>query len=88
MQNNAQILIVDDDLALLQALPQTIYLRLKGIKVDTSDAALVALDRIQQTDYDAHRERHQDAWHGWTRTPDEDSRTASRDSGDIDHRPW
>jgi len=53
MQNNAQILIVDDDLALLQALPQTIYLRLKGIKVDTSDAALVALDRIQQTDYDA-----------------------------------
>jgi signal transduction histidine kinase len=53
MQNNAQILIVDDDIALLQALPQTIYLRLKGIKVDTCDAALVALDRIQQTDYDA-----------------------------------
>ncbi|HEY5004558.1 MAG TPA: hybrid sensor histidine kinase/response regulator [Ktedonobacteraceae bacterium] len=53
MQNNAQILIVDDDTALLQALPQTIYLRLKGIKVDTCDAALVALDRIQQMDYDA-----------------------------------
>jgi signal transduction histidine kinase len=53
MQNTAQILIVDDDTALLQALPQTIYLRLKGIKVDTCDAALVALERIQQTDYDA-----------------------------------
>jgi signal transduction histidine kinase len=53
MQNTAQILIVDDDTALLQALPQTIYLRLKGIKVDTCDAALVALERIQQMDYDA-----------------------------------
>ncbi len=53
MQNTAQILIVDDDTALLQALPQTIYLRLKGIKVDTCDSALVALERIQQTDYDA-----------------------------------
>ena len=53
MQNTAQILIVDDDTALLQALPQTIYLRLKGMKVDTCDAALTALERIQQTDYDA-----------------------------------
>ena len=53
MQNTAQIFIVDDDTALLQALPQTIYLRLKGIKVDTCDAALAALERIQQMDYDA-----------------------------------
>ncbi len=53
MQNTAQILIVDDDAALLQALPQTIYLRLKGIKVDTCDSALAALERIQQVDYDA-----------------------------------
>jgi two-component system sensor histidine kinase/response regulator len=47
------VLIVDDDAALLQALPQALALRLKEVKVDTSDSAIEALQRIQQYDYDA-----------------------------------
>src|SRR5947208_7982414 len=47
------ILIVDDDLALLQALPQALYLRIDGIKVDTSDEAQSALERIAEREYDA-----------------------------------
>ncbi|MFL5658461.1 MAG: ATP-binding protein [Ktedonobacteraceae bacterium] len=47
------ILIVDDDLALLQALPQTLYLRLDRIKVDTSDEAQSAIERIAEREYDA-----------------------------------
>jgi signal transduction histidine kinase len=46
------ILIVDDDTALLRALPQALYLRLKDVKVDTCDSALEALERIQENDYD------------------------------------
>lgn len=53
MENIANILIVDDDQALLQALPQMLYLRMKGVQVDTADSALPALDRIQEHDYDA-----------------------------------
>lgn len=53
MTNGAYILIVDDDPALLQALPQTLYLRMPGVKVDTCDSALEALKRIQEHDYDA-----------------------------------
>ena len=34
------ILIVDDDAALLQALPQALHLRVAGVKVDTSDSRL------------------------------------------------
>ncbi|GCF08801.1 ATP-binding response regulator [Dictyobacter arantiisoli] len=49
----AYILIVDDDTALLQALPQALHLRLPGTKVDTSDSALNALEMIQTHDYDA-----------------------------------
>ena len=51
--NDSQILIVDDDTALLQALPQALNLRMHGIKVDTSDSALKALELIQEHDYDA-----------------------------------
>ncbi len=47
------ILIVDDDAALLQALPQALKLRLEGTQIDTSDAALAALQLIQEHDYDA-----------------------------------
>jgi signal transduction histidine kinase len=47
------ILIVDDDLALLQALPQALYLRLDRIKVDTSDEAQSAIERISEREYDA-----------------------------------
>lgn len=47
------ILIVDDDTALLQALPQALYLRMKDVKVDTCDSALDALERVRIYDYDA-----------------------------------
>ncbi|HEX6484977.1 MAG TPA: hybrid sensor histidine kinase/response regulator [Ktedonobacteraceae bacterium] len=53
MTNRPYVLIVDDDPALLQALPQTLYLRIAGIKVDTCDSALEALKQIQEHDYDA-----------------------------------
>src|SRR5437899_3599282 len=47
------ILIVDDDTALLQALPQALSLRMEGAKVDTSDSALAAVKLIEENDYDA-----------------------------------
>ena len=46
------ILIVDDDPALLQALPHTISLRLPEAKVDTSSSAQRALELIRAQDYD------------------------------------
>jgi signal transduction histidine kinase len=51
--NTSRILIVDDDMALLQALPQTLYLRMQDIKVDTCDSAQQAIQLIQEHDYDA-----------------------------------
>ncbi|HZU70197.1 MAG TPA: hybrid sensor histidine kinase/response regulator [Ktedonobacteraceae bacterium] len=53
MTDRPHILIVDDDPALLQALPQTLYLRIPGVLVDTSDSALEAIRQIQEHDYDA-----------------------------------
>ena len=53
MKDQPHILIVDDDAALLQALPQALSLRLTAIEVDTSDSALEALDLIKEHDYDA-----------------------------------
>jgi signal transduction histidine kinase len=53
MMHNGYVLIVDDDLALLKALPQTLYLRIAGIQVDTCDSAFEAIQRIQEHDYDA-----------------------------------
>ncbi len=47
------VLIVDDDLALLQALPDALHLRMKELAVDTCDSAQTALDRIASIDYDA-----------------------------------
>ncbi len=47
-----RILIVDDDPALLQALPQTVSLRLPGARVDTSNSAQRALELIRAHDYD------------------------------------
>jgi len=47
------ILLVDDDAALLQALPRTLALRIAGIQVETCASAVEALQRIQQYDYDA-----------------------------------
>jgi PAS domain S-box-containing protein len=51
--NEARVLIVDDDEALLEALPEALRLRMNGIQIDTSQTALAALERIRKTDYDA-----------------------------------
>jgi signal transduction histidine kinase len=53
MKNISQILIVDDDVALLQALPQALFLRIDDVRIDTCDSALGALEQIQEYDYDA-----------------------------------
>jgi signal transduction histidine kinase len=50
--HHPHILIVDDDPALLQALPQTVSLRLPEAKVDTSNSAQRALELIRAHDYD------------------------------------
>jgi len=47
------VLIVDDDLALLSALPEALQLRMEHVLVDTCDTAREALNRIASTDYDA-----------------------------------
>jgi signal transduction histidine kinase len=48
-----RVLIVDDDTALLQALPETVRGRLTGVTVETADSAKAALERIATIDYDA-----------------------------------
>jgi serine phosphatase RsbU (regulator of sigma subunit)/FixJ family two-component response regulator/anti-sigma regulatory factor (Ser/Thr protein kinase) len=47
------ILIVDDDPALLKALPETVELRLPEASIETCDSAATALTRILAVDYDA-----------------------------------
>src|SRR5947208_3471684 len=47
------VLIVDDDRALLQALPEAVRLRLGGVTIETADSAAAALERIAVQDYDA-----------------------------------
>lgn len=51
--SHAHVLIVDDDPALLQALPQAINLRMQHVDVDVSDSADKALQLVQQQSYDA-----------------------------------
>lgn len=51
--DNSQILLVDDDTALLQALPQAIALRMQHTSVDISDSAQGALQQARERDYDA-----------------------------------
>jgi signal transduction histidine kinase len=46
------VLIVDDDPALLRALPAALRLRMEELRVDTCDDASTALDRIAAIDYD------------------------------------
>ncbi|MBF6590745.1 MAG: hybrid sensor histidine kinase/response regulator [Ktedonobacterales bacterium] len=48
-----RILIVDDDDALLRALPEALRLRMKNPRIDTTDSAATALERIATVDYDA-----------------------------------
>jgi DNA-binding NtrC family response regulator len=51
--NHPRVLIVDDDPALLHALPEALRLRMGGVTVDTADSAVAALDCIAALDYDA-----------------------------------
>jgi len=51
--SDLRVLIVDDDPALLIALPDTLELKMPSLAVDTSDSATAALARIAETDYDA-----------------------------------
>ena len=48
-----RVLIVDDDVALLEALPETLRLRMVGARIDTAASAREALAQIEATDYDA-----------------------------------
>ena len=50
---STRVLIVDDDPALLEALPETLRIRMDDLQVDTSDSGQSALQRIGETDYDA-----------------------------------
>src|SRR6266851_2924860 len=51
--DTAPILLVDDDSALLQALPRMVSLRMSGVEVQTAESAQVALTMIEQQEYDA-----------------------------------
>src|SRR5438874_6955228 len=51
--SQGHVLIVDDDPALLRALPEALRLRMAGLTVDTADSGAAALDRITAQDYDA-----------------------------------
>src|SRR5438477_1735159 len=51
--NQPCVLIVDDDPALLHALPEALRIRMRDVTVDTADSAVAALDRIDALDYDA-----------------------------------
>src|SRR5579859_3805312 len=53
VMQHPHLLIVDDDVALLQALPQALRLRMLGVEIDTADTAFTALELIQKCDYDA-----------------------------------
>ncbi len=48
-----RILLVDDDVMLLQALPEAIRLRMPDVEVDTAESAPAAILRLTQIDYDA-----------------------------------
>src|SRR5207302_10525754 len=53
MMTPLSVLIVDVELAVLQALPQALRLRMGGVTVETADSAAAALERIAVQDYDA-----------------------------------
>jgi two-component system, sensor histidine kinase and response regulator len=50
---SAQVLLVDDDVVLLEALSDALRLRLESVELDACDSAVAALERIAVTDYDA-----------------------------------
>src|SRR2546427_11445746 len=47
-----RVLVVDDDPALLQALPEALRLRMESVTVDTADSGEGALNLIAARDYD------------------------------------
>jgi signal transduction histidine kinase len=49
----ARVLLVDDDAALLEALPETVRTHLGHVVVETADSARAAMGRIATVDYDA-----------------------------------
>jgi two-component system, sensor histidine kinase and response regulator len=49
----AQILLVDDDPALLQALPRAVSMRMSNVQVHTAASATQALELLHQREYDA-----------------------------------
>jgi len=51
--SSGRLLIIDDDPAVLSALPETVRLWMPGAVVDLCGSARLALDRIEATDYDA-----------------------------------
>src|SRR2546425_3383662 len=51
--SEGHVLIVDDDPALLQALPEALQMRMTGLTVDTAQSGAVALEQIAARDYDA-----------------------------------
>jgi PAS domain S-box-containing protein len=50
---SAHVLVVDDDPALLEALPVSVGLRMADVAMDTCDSGTGALGLIEATDYDA-----------------------------------
>jgi two-component system phosphate regulon sensor histidine kinase PhoR len=50
---SARVLVVDDDHALLEALPPTISLRMADVEVETCDSGARAIELIDEIDYDA-----------------------------------
>src|SRR5213076_498037 len=50
--NRPRVLIVDDDPALLKALPDAIRLRMSEVMVDTAESATAAREQIDATDHD------------------------------------
>ena len=52
-KKHAQVLIVDDDPALLEALSETLQLRMERVSLQTCDSASTALEHLSRTDYDA-----------------------------------
>jgi signal transduction histidine kinase len=51
--SDARILIVDDDAALLDALPRALRLRMDSVQIDTCESAPAAIEKIEEIDYDA-----------------------------------
>lgn len=51
--NTPRILVVDDDPVLLEALPETVRMRMPGVEVDVCESARAAIEHMTGTDYDA-----------------------------------